>query len=65
MKVSDYIDELGGAAKVARGLGLAKTTVHSWQRRGAIPEWRIGKLAEYAMHEGKPLPSVLRNGDKQ
>lgn len=38
--VSDILDRLGGYAVVAEAAGIPATTVHSWQRKNFVPEWR-------------------------
>lgn len=34
----DVLTDCGGAAAVAKALGVAKTTVHDWARRGRVPD---------------------------
>jgi hypothetical protein len=58
MDAENFIQELGGAAKVARALGVPLTTVDSWKRRNKIPAWRIARLAELAIGAGKALPDT-------
>ena len=46
--ITQIIGSLGGTTVVAKGLKLPIMTVHSWIRRGNIPEWRrdaVKKLA--------------------
>ena len=44
MDARKIVDKLGGSAKVARDLGVAKPTVYAWMQKGYIPEamaWRV------------------------
>jgi predicted site-specific integrase-resolvase len=49
---NDIIAKLGGATQAARKLGLSITTVHSWGRRGSIPQWRA-EAVQKALQEDK------------
>lgn len=51
------ISKLGGPQKVAAALNLPFTTVSSWSQRNAIPDWRIGPVAELARKEGVAMPA--------
>jgi hypothetical protein len=46
--VSDILKQLGGYTAVAKGTGIPATTVHSWQRKNFVPEWRRPALLALA-----------------
>jgi hypothetical protein len=48
MTALDIINRLGGVCAVARHLSVPVTTVSSWGRFNAIPQWRQTKLLELA-----------------
>jgi hypothetical protein len=48
MTAQDIIIRLGGVTAVSRQLGVPLTTVSSWSRFNAIPQWRQTKLLELA-----------------
>lgn len=51
--VDTVIDELGGTLKVSSALGLEKSTVSTWRRRG-IPASRWASLVRLASDRGVP-----------
>lgn len=53
--VPDILTELGGVSAIAEATGIPLTTVHSWKRSGAVPEWRIPVLVEMGEKVGKPI----------
>lgn len=56
MTVNEFILELGGTARVAREISVPLTTVHSWQRRNSIPEWRMPDLVRIARSRSVSVP---------
>lgn len=47
----------GGSGALARGLGLSKSVIGNWRRRGGIPPAqvpRVSKLTGIPMHELRP-----------
>lgn len=58
-KVSDILETLGGYVVVAEATGIPATTVHSWQRKNFVPDWRRPALLDLAASKG----ARLRAGD--
>lgn len=46
----------GGPTKAAKALGMAISTVDSWQRNGRIPDWRRASIITVAERDGVTLP---------
>jgi hypothetical protein len=57
-KASHIIETLGGTTAVASDLKLPVTTVHGWERRNFIPDWRRAPLIELAMAKGVDLSTA-------
>ncbi len=57
MTVHQFLKELGGAAQVARDLGIPYTTVACWQQRNNVPHWRMADLTALAFRKGVPVPA--------
>jgi hypothetical protein len=68
--VSDILESLGGYAVVAEKAGIPATTVHSWQRKNFVPEWRrpallaIAKRKRVALSEADFPPPPKAQQDK-
>ncbi|WP_372918709.1 carph-isopro domain-containing protein [Sandarakinorhabdus sp.] len=51
LSISDLIDQLGGATKLAGEIGVLPSAVSNWKPRGAVPAehrltvWRMAKVA--------------------
>lgn len=59
MTVKDFLESIGGPARVATDLDLPLTTVASWQQRNKIPNWRRPALAALADKRGLYLPTTF------
>lgn len=57
--VQTFLTQLGGAANVARELGIPYTTVVSWRDRNSIPEWRMPAIAGLAIKSGVDVPATF------
>ena len=57
MTVKDFLKQLGGAAGVARDLGIPYTTVAQWQQSNRVPNWRMSKVADLALTKGIAVPA--------
>lgn len=53
--VRDILQELGGVSAVSTETGIPLTTVHSWARSGAVPEWRVPVLVQMGAKVGRPM----------
>lgn len=57
INVLDTLSEhYGDLKRAAAALGVAYTTVHSWDTKGRIPEWRMDNIRAVAMRDGIELP---------
>jgi hypothetical protein len=55
MTSAQIIDRFGGTSALARMMGLPVSTVDSWRRWNAIPDWRKDTLLQLALSEGVQL----------
>jgi len=53
--VREIIDRLGGAASVARALGVGVSTVSEWKRSGSVPVRYWPGLIRYSGAAGVPV----------
>lgn len=53
--VESIFNQLGGAAKAARALGVARTTALGWRKAGKIPAARAFDLAQLS---GRPVSDL-------
>ncbi len=54
--MTDVIDQLGGATKVAKALGMKRNRVSNWRDRGIPWRYRVA-VAKLAMTHGIKLPA--------
>lgn len=61
---SDFIEELGGSAKVAEELGLPVNVVSNWKKRGIAWPWRA-RVADLAKRSKVSVPKGFLNPAKE
>lgn len=59
-RLAEAVEAAGGQSAVARALGLERTTVYWWIKKGAVPEEQLQRLAPVVRRS----PAWLRYGEE-
>lgn len=57
--IDQFIDQIGGTAKVARALGVTASTVSYWRSAGSVPRWRKPSVDPLAKEAGVSWPEEM------